>query len=71
MYLIVRAHPHFLNTFGNAHAAEAARERLLVVVGVRQHARVEHRAVRGYNLPVVRVVLPAGVGMAVPKWKSI
>ena len=43
---------------------KAARERLLVHMGVQKHARAQHRAVGGQDLPPIGVVVPTGIGVA-------
>ena len=64
MYLVVGLDAHARRTVRDPHAAEAAGERLLVLVRMEQRAGAEHAAVLRDHPPGVRVVLPAGVAVA-------
>ena len=64
MHLVVGAHRHPVDPGRDAQPRETTRERLLAFVGMEQDPRPQHGAVGRHDVPLVRVVVPAGVGMA-------
>ena len=59
---IMGTNPHPGELPRDTHRGQAAGERLLVNMRMRQHTGREYLAIRGKQLPAVGIVIPTGVG---------
>lgn len=71
MHTVARSHGHRRHTVGNCHTTKGARERLFVIMRVRQHARRQHRAVDANHFPSVGIVRPPAIVMGHGNVKSV